>query len=65
MVQTMARQSDGKLIIGGRCGVARLNVDGTFDPEFGFVFTNGEVLGVRILSTGKIMVGAILNPDKA
>ncbi len=68
VVQDLALQPDGKVIIGGnfarvngtfRNGVARLNADGTLDTTFGItVNVNGNsVLGVRLQSDGKVIVG--------
>ncbi len=69
-VATIGIQSDGKIIIGGyfaglqpngaatvtaRGSLARLNVDGTLDTTFTPLF-NGEVLALKILSDGKMIV---------
>ena len=66
-VFALARQPDGKLLLGGnftsvnnfaRNRIARLNPDGsvdpTFDPGGG---PNSDVLGVAVLSDGRIVVG--------
>ncbi len=66
-VTTMARQTDGKVVVAGtfsaingviRQNVARLNADGTldttFDPGSQIV---GEVDGVAVQSDGKVLLG--------
>ncbi len=70
VVTAIAIQSDGKVIIGGNFAglqpngsttvyatstLARLNTDGTLDTTFA-VFFNGNVLGLKILSDGRILV---------
>ncbi|MEM6321521.1 MAG: delta-60 repeat domain-containing protein, partial [Bacteroidota bacterium] len=66
-VQSVAVQSDGKVLIGGdfttvngtsRARIARLNADGSldtsFDPGSG---TNGDVQSVAVQSDGKVLIG--------
>lgn len=62
-VLALAVQSDGKVIIGGSFSggafpswIARLNADGTTDPEFNSV-ANGAVNAVRLQTDGKILIG--------
>lgn len=75
-VKTIARQSDGKLLIGGlftnyngtaRSGVARLNSDGTLDT--GFVQTAGlsssGIYSVKVQADGKILIGGSLSASYA
>jgi uncharacterized delta-60 repeat protein len=68
-VNSIDKQSDGKIIAGGRFtrysgstvpnNIIRLNTDGTKDTSFsGFTSGfNGDVNKVLVLSTGKILVG--------
>jgi uncharacterized delta-60 repeat protein len=71
MVQTIAIQADGKIIVGGDFTsyngtainrIARLNVDGSIDTSFnpgtGF---SGSVYSIAIQSDGKIIVGGNFN----
>ncbi|MBA3900533.1 MAG: delta-60 repeat domain-containing protein [Bacteroidetes bacterium] len=66
-VETVAIQSDGKIIVGGNITffngapinrIARLNPNGSIDPNFyignGF---NGKVLSIAVQNDGKIVVG--------
>ncbi|HEY2799342.1 MAG TPA: putative Ig domain-containing protein, partial [Chthoniobacterales bacterium] len=64
-VQTLVRQSNGKILIGGgfstvqntaRASIARLNADGTLDASFD-PGTDGTVLVLAIQGDGKILVG--------
>ena len=66
-VSTMAIQSDGKIIIGGKFTsyngtevkrIARLNLDGSLDSSFNpGTGANDEVLTIAIQSDGKIIIG--------
>lgn len=66
VVNTMALQADGMLVIGGtfqhadtavaRNRLARLNADGWVDPTFD-PDVNGEVKAVAVQADGKILVG--------
>ncbi len=65
----LAIQSDGKVLAGGwiaqsatqsAAGLMRLNLDGTFDTTFnvtGFVPVHGYINTVRVLTTGRILIG--------
>lgn len=65
-VQTLAVQSNGKLLVGGafttingqvRSRLARLEADAGFDPTFQAVELNGTVVSVAALPGGKILIG--------
>ncbi len=67
-VQTLALQTDGRIIIGGdfssyngtaRSGIARLNTDGTLDSAFVGPGTSasGGVNAISVQTDGKILVG--------
>lgn len=65
LVETMALQPDGKILIGGnfasvqgqaRFRLARLNPDGSLDAGFN-VTPNGSVFSVAVQSNGKIVFG--------
>jgi uncharacterized delta-60 repeat protein len=67
-VQTIAIQSDGKILVGGtfstyqdvtRYAIIRLNEDGSEDTSFniGFGFLTNDVRSIYIQSDGKILVG--------
>ncbi len=69
IVNTIAVQPDGKIVVGGnftglggvtgttaRNHIGRLNVDGTVDPSFN-PGTNGPVLAVAVQPDGKILAG--------
>jgi uncharacterized delta-60 repeat protein len=67
-IYAVALQSDGKLVIGGhfdlvndmfRHNIARLNSDGTLDPNFGSGLdgTNGDVNAVVVQSDGRVLIG--------
>jgi len=66
-IWALARQSDGKIIIGGqfskvntalRNGVARLNTNGSLDTSFvPAIDTGSEIVSIAIQSDGKIVVG--------
>lgn len=73
IVNTVAMQSDGKIIVGGsftglgggtgtttRNHIGRLNVDGTVDPTFN-PGTDGPVLAVAVQPDGKILAGGNFN----
>lgn len=72
-VFAMARQADGKIVIGGiftgvggasRISLARFNADGSLDPAFTSplvsVTTQPQVDALAIQTDGKILVGGIL-----
>ncbi|MCI0748499.1 MAG: hypothetical protein L0Y58_24085 [Verrucomicrobia subdivision 3 bacterium] len=67
-VNSVAVQSDGKVILGGRFstvhgvsrnGIARVNADGTLDDGFlnGLAGVNGIVFSVAVQSDGKVLIG--------
>lgn len=66
-IQTIAMQSDGKIIIGGgfssyngvtRNAIARLHVDGSLDTTFNpGVGPNGSLMTTSIQNDGKIVIG--------
>jgi len=68
-VYAIAMQTDGKILIGGefsavngvpRQNLARLNADGSLDPEFVNQFTfgaNGPVYAIAVQADGNIIVG--------
>lgn len=73
-VQTIAIQSDGKLVVGGyftsyngspRMYVARLNSDGTLDNGFSLVGTgfNDWVYTIKVQTDGRIIVGGDFTAD--
>ena len=64
-IQAIAVQPDGKIIVGGNFtrgnGLARINLDGTFDTNFpaansGFITTGAQVNSIVIQPDGKILV---------
>jgi uncharacterized delta-60 repeat protein len=67
MIQTVLRQPDGKILIGGYFTtgttsypnyITRLNSDGSLDPTFTpGTGTNGPVLAIALQSDGKILIG--------
>lgn len=69
IVETVAAQPDGKVLVGGRfsswagaprSGIARLNADGTLDGSFNPTFsfpTDGEIFVISVQPDGKILVG--------
>mgnify|MGYP001093034950 CR=1 FL=1 len=67
MIQTVLRQPDGKILIGGYFTsgttyypnyIARLNSDGSPDPNFNpGTGTNGPVLAIALQTDGKILIG--------
>jgi uncharacterized delta-60 repeat protein len=68
MVQTLAVQSDGKIVIGGiftnvngvaRTRIARLNGDGTLDTSFGngLAGANNRIEAIVFQPDGKIVIG--------
>ena len=71
-VNTIALQSDGKIIVGGNfydtgrynntiCNsIVRLNTDGTLESTFGFGIY-GEVIKITVQSDDKILVGGYLS----
>ncbi|MCX6021672.1 MAG: delta-60 repeat domain-containing protein, partial [Chloroflexi bacterium] len=71
VVNAVAAQSDGKVIIGGNfqtysgaaaSGLARLTTGGALDPSFPTATgTNGTVLAVTLQSDGKILVGGLFD----
>src|SRR5256885_1730680 len=54
-VQSIALQTDGKILVAGSFGVARLNVDGTIDPGF-HPAPVGGVSKVAVQANGKVLV---------
>lgn len=73
-INTVAIQSDGKILIGGKFNVvngnncsniARLNADGSFDASFATAQTDGEVRKIKIDSDERIVVaGDFKNVNK-
>lgn len=74
VVNSVVRQPDGKLVIGGsftninqiaRGRVARLqadgNLDGSFDPGSGVDSANASVYAVALQSDGKVLVGGLFS----
>jgi len=71
IVQGMARQSDGKVVIVGNFGwhngntvggLSRMNADGTRDATFqNGQIVNGQVFAVAVLSDGKILIGGFFS----
>src|SRR5687767_11294206 len=59
VVRTLARQPDGKIVVGTGDGIYRLNSDGSLDPAFnqGVVTTDGDVLAVALQADGRILAG--------
>ncbi|MEJ7701795.1 MAG: delta-60 repeat domain-containing protein [Pyrinomonadaceae bacterium] len=69
-VNTIALQSDGKILIGGtfgsvngqtRTSIARLNADGSLDTSFNPTFGNATIRSIVVQSDGKIMVGGFFS----
>jgi uncharacterized delta-60 repeat protein len=72
-ISALAIQSDGKILVGGsfkhlgggstgtvpRSGIARLNTDGTVDPDFN-PGTDGPVTAIAVQADGKILVGGFI-----
>jgi len=67
-VNTVVRQPDGKILIGGRfdfvngmprTNIARLNPNGSVDPTFGCTdgWPNGEVHAIALCEDGRILIG--------
>lgn len=66
-VMSLARQPDGKLLIGGQFGafndvatgrIVRLNVDGSVDGSFfGATASTSDVTAIAIQPDGKILIG--------
>jgi uncharacterized delta-60 repeat protein len=67
----LALQPDGKIVLAGYCAkdatntlfnfcVARLNVDGTFDPSFG---AQGRLILGNIAPTSDVLSGLAIQPD--
>jgi uncharacterized delta-60 repeat protein len=66
-VQALARQGDGKLLVGGnfysangvsRSNIARLNTDGTLDTAFGASSSpNDGVTSLVVQNDGKVLIG--------
>ncbi len=67
LVQTIAVQADGKILIGGLFtnmggtdvnNIARLNADGSIDPSFNMgTGANDYVADIKLQSDGKILIG--------
>ncbi|HRO98797.1 MAG TPA: delta-60 repeat domain-containing protein [Flavobacteriales bacterium] len=70
-VHTMARQPDGKVIIGGQFGwhndhivgsLSRMNADGTRDETFQIgQIVNGQVFAIALQADGKILLGGVFS----
>ena len=69
-VQSIAVQSDGRMLIGGwfgtvngvtRNGIARLNSDGSLDTSFqnGLAGANSGVYSMAVQSDGKVLIGGV------
>lgn len=68
VIRTAALQPDGQIIVGGSFAspggenLARLRVDGSFDPGFAVgVGTNGTVWTVAIDASGRVVAGGAFN----
>lgn len=72
VINTMAVQPDGKILIGGffesvggipRGRIARLNGDGTLDPTFGggLAGANSYVYAIAVQPDGKVLIGGDFN----
>ena len=71
IIETLALQSDGKILMGGffkkvdgqpMLNLARLNPDGTFDPTFKLkAGASGPVWRIRQQPDGKIVVGGVFD----
>lgn len=68
--KALAIQPDGKILIGSsfqtvggsmRVGVARLNVDGSVDSDFGDPDAAGDVIAIAVQADGKLLVGGGFN----
>ena len=66
IVWALAVQADGKTLVGGNFTLidgsphnhlARLNPDGTPDPDFAAADVNGAVLAIAVQSDGRILIG--------
>lgn len=67
----LARQADGKLLVGGnfnffvspfqRQNIVRLNVDGSLDGTFTNSAPNNAVNAIAVQSDGKILIGGLFN----
>ena len=56
IIESMALQSDGKIVLGGYQGLARLNPDGSPDPSFvGLPNPQGRVFTLALQPDGKIL----------
>jgi uncharacterized delta-60 repeat protein len=65
-IESLAVQSDGKIVAAGPGGLARYNVDGSLDGSFnsgGTIALPLRVNEVAIQTNGKIVVGGQLNGD--
>src|SRR5206468_4189020 len=57
-VAALARQSDGRVVVGGALGVAQLNTNGSLDGSFSLITQiNDSVTSVAIQGDGKVLVG--------
>ncbi len=59
LVQAMALQPDGKLLLGARTEITRINVDGTRDTLFG----NGGTVSVELFARDTFMRQLLVRPD--
>jgi len=59
-IYALALQSDGKIVMGGNDGVARLKDDGSLDPSFSQpqgVWSGARAMALAIQNDGKVLVG--------
>jgi hypothetical protein len=52
-VYSLAVQADGKIVVGGRYSIARVNPDGTLDSSFNPGWTSGRVYSLAVQTDGK------------
>jgi len=68
VVQAVAVQSDGRIVVGGNfttagggnqpsSNLARFLADGSLDPSFAVQYIDGEIYAIAIQSDGKILIG--------
>jgi uncharacterized delta-60 repeat protein len=59
-IYALALQSDGKIVMGGNDGVARLKDDGSLDPSFSQpqgIWSGARAMALAIQNDGKVLVG--------
>jgi uncharacterized delta-60 repeat protein len=58
-VTAIALQPDGRIVVGGKQGIDRLNADGSRDPSFGHVNVGigGDIYSIVLEPEGEILVG--------